>query len=825
MSSEAPAGGRGGGGRGRRKSGRGGGRSGRGGGDNKQKGRGGGGGGNNNKRRGGANNQKTKPQAPLSEEEKQRIEQEKKAVQEAARLEEEHKRQQEEEKAAQAAKAALIDAQNTLHKQVTEACESLSAVALLTQQHKESREALCAENLAKSRQEFEASKKKLKSDLKKCTAFVKKIKSGSAWSMRPADISRDVATLNLSRYVEEVASALTDAKLKVADLPVVVALVIAMHQRYDAFLPAVLPVMWSTIHGKATEETAKLRRLYLRLITEFLLNGIITETKQLVKTIGEATGGKDESYNVTDATLVMSFVRAAGFEILGTTPRSIQTDINLLKREAERAEQVSLEEAPTKESIVVNTKLAEKAKESVAKVEAVLGERAVPEPVTDVFATYCIGAYNYLATSLVATHNKLQKLEKRCEQDRLLSGSLTEAREKGLADARKLLDSLNKSVEVLSDVLVQPLPVLEEEKDEGEGESGPGLELWTKEGDGTDFGPFDDEETRAFYCDIPDLLTTVPLVLLGMTQDDVDRIQAQNLAKYGECSETVVDDADASDTFVASSEADFDAEEAAGNEEQTTEEGEEVVGEYNARRYGTLGQVFMHSPPYLYFSTGGEGEENKDTPHYKLMVLLEQELPECNRREQADEIAEKFVVNHGTSKNSRKRLSKTLFLVPRTRYDLIPFYSRIAAILDRVYLDIPTPLVSDLEQQFHGQTKFKKNLAIESRMKTARYIGELTKFRVAPPIVALRCIRRCLDDFTGPNVDVACCLLESCGRYLYRTKHTNASITALMDTMVRISQAKVSSFASALCRLFPIITTLLTCSVYRSRTSMRDRKH
>jgi len=173
------------------------------------------------------------------------------------------------------------------------------------------------------------------------------------------------------------------------------------------------------------------------------------------------------------------------------------------------------------------------------------------------------------------------------------------------------------------------------------------------------------------------------------------------------------------------------------------------------------------------------------------MVLLEQELPECNRREQVDELAEKFIVNHGTSKNSRKRLSKTLFLVPRTRYDLLPFYSRAAAILDRVYPDVPAPLVTDLEQQFHGQAKFKKNQALESRMKTARYIGELTKFRVAPPIVALRCLRRCIDDFTGANVDVACCLLESCGRYLYRTKHTNARITDLMDAMVRISKAKV----------------------------------
>lgn len=191
------------------------------------------------------------------------------------------------------------------------------------------------------------------------------------------------------------------------------------------------------------------------------------------------------------------------------------------------------------------------------------------------------------------------------------------------------------------------------------------------------------------------------------------------------------------------------------------------------------------------FLTLSEGEENKDAPHYKLTVLLEQELPECIRREQVDEISEKFCVNHGSSKNSRKRLTKTLFLVPRTRLDLIPFYSRVAAILDRVFPDIAPPLVTDLEQQFHGQAKFKKNQNLESRLKTARYIGELTKFRVAPPIISLRCIRRCLDDFNGFNVDVACCMLESCGRYLYRTKHSSARVTVLMDAMMRISKARV----------------------------------
>lgn len=184
-------------------------------------------------------------------------------------------------------------------------------------------------------------------------------------------------------------------------------------------------------------------------------------------------------------------------------------------------------------------------------------------------------------------------------------------------------------------------------------------------------------------------------------------------------------------------------------------------------------------------------EENKDTPHYRLMLLLEQELPECSRREQIDGIAEKFCTNYGSAKNSRKRLLKTLFLVPRSRLDLLPYYSRMVATLDRVWNDLSPSLVTDLEQQFHGQAKFKKNQNLESRMRTARYIGELTKFRAAPPIVVLRCLERCIEDFTGSNVEVASCILESCGRYLYRTKHTNAKATSLMETMTRLSKAKV----------------------------------
>ena len=72
-------------------------------------------------------------------------------------------------------------------------------------------------SLAINRHNFESSKKKLKSDLKKCTAFVKKIKAGQYGT--PKEIldlpNGAIKTLNLTRYVEEVAGALLDPTTKV----------------------------------------------------------------------------------------------------------------------------------------------------------------------------------------------------------------------------------------------------------------------------------------------------------------------------------------------------------------------------------------------------------------------------------------------------------------------------------------------------------------------------------------------------------------------------------------------------------------------------------
>lgn len=697
----------------------------------------------------------------LSEEEKLKLEKEKQAAFAAAAAAAEQKRLEEEKRLLQEAREAKRQEQKELCDRAQQAITALATMSDSVLVHKDHRTQLAAENLAELRKQFEASKKTLKSDLKKCTAFVKKVKSGTAWSMKPTDIERDVASLNLTRYVEEVAAALVEAKLKPTDLPTVVSLCYAMHSRYADFLPSLLPSLWTGVYGSTD---VKLRRVHVRLLTEFLLHGLVNDTKPFLKFVADVTGAS-KGYAVTDANLVISFVKSGGFELLSTRPRSIHAQMTILEDQIQKLDDylaqgktldIADDTAPQDIPLVIPLDLRVNAAATLKQAQNALEERAVAPSVSEAFLTHSSGAFETLCRSWIETDAKLQKLEKRCEQDRLLQGNLSDAREKGLLDARRLNENLQKTVEALSDILDKPMPVFETEEEEEKQQGGPGLELWTKgEGDDSnDFGPFDDEETRSFYCDISDLLTTIPPALLGMAPGEIEKLQAENLRKHK--TDAVADDTSGAAEVEPINEAELE-------EEEETE---------------------------IKTKDNEEGEENKDTPHYRLQVLLEQELPECNRRELVDSLAEKFCVNHGRSKAARKRLTKALFQVPRTRLDLLPYYSRIAAIMDRIYPDISTPLAAELEQQFHGQAKFKKQNDPEGRLKTARYLGELTKFRVAPPIVALRCLRRCLDDFSGCNIDVACCLLESCGRFLYRTKHTVANLNALMDTMMRISKNK-----------------------------------
>ena len=366
-------------------------------------------------------------------------------------------------------------------------------------------------------------------------------------------------------------------------------LCVHMHLRYPNFAEILIPSLLSAVSnnggggggGGVDGEWGLPRRTCFRLLVEFVLHGIITDIRPIAKLIVDAAGAPSEEgkeYAVTDANLIVTFAKVGGNEILGAVPRSVRREVERLIMEVEGKGEGNLVLVTEPEvAVAVPSEQTEASKDaggdrqkpddeklSTIEKEASLLEtpfvvtlsnefrrkcqstiddfnstvphsRAVPPSATSTLLRHTLGAFRSLSNSLVATHRRLLKLEKRCDQDRLLQGNLSDAREKGLNDARSLMESLKKSVEALSEALDVDAPVLDEEQASNvESSDGKGIELWSRNNAGDEnLGPFDDEETRSFYCNVPDLLSTKPPALLGINANDLEKLKERNSRVYG----------------------------------------------------------------------------------------------------------------------------------------------------------------------------------------------------------------------------------------------------------------------------------------------------
>ena len=109
-----------------------------------------------------------------------------------------------------------------------------------------------------------------------------------------------------------------------------------------------------------------------------------------------------------------------------------------------------------------------------------------------------------------------------------------------------------------------------------------------------------------------------------------------------------------------------------------------------------------------------DGEAEPGSNHLKLQVLLREKLPEAASRQKADDFCVSFC--YLSSKKALKHLVAALLRVPRSRYELIPTYSRIAASLARLYPEIVKPLLEGLHKEFHGMYKTKNQQHIENKV-------------------------------------------------------------------------------------------------------------
>jgi regulator of nonsense transcripts 2 len=82
-------------------------------------------------------------------------------------------------------------------------------------------------------------------------------------------------------------------------------------------------------------------------------------------------------------------------------------------------------------------------------------------------------------------------------------------------------------------------------------------------------------------------------------------------------------------------------------------------------------------------------------------------------------------------------------------------------------------VIEAIHKEFYGMYKSKSLHYLENKIKNIRYIAELIKFKLAPPIFAFKVFKNLLLDFSHHNVDLLAALLEGCGRYLYLLPYTH----------------------------------------------------
>lgn len=179
--------------------------------------------------------------------------------------------------------------------------------------------------------------------------------------------------------------------------------------------------------------------------------------------------------------------------------------------------------------------------------------------------------------------------------------------------------------------------------------------------------------------------------------------------------------------------------------------------------------------------------EDSATTNASNKIILEaflNNLPNCVNREMIDNAAIDFLVTLN-NKHNRKKLVRALFGVNRTRLDLLPFYARFVAILRPALPEVGNELCQMLRHDFKYHVRKKDQINIESKIKVVRFIGELVKFKLYSKIEALYCLKVLLYDFSHHHIEMACSLLEVCGRFLYCSPDSHQRTRVYLEQMMR----------------------------------------
>lgn len=638
----------------------------------------------------------------------------------------------------------------------------------------------------------------LDSTLKKNTAVIKRLRTSlDSYQV----LLKEIQTVALEKYLPEVIAAVYEGLLKTktaSEIAGAVEVVSALHQRFQKdFTPQ---FTFTLARGLATPRPDALKglspeqkereekerfarqRVLLRVGVELYLVGVVRSVQDAVsvddgvaaKGVGGGVkppgvvNGKDAAKkrdgdaelepfplevlkdllnrdkDHLNLPLVVLFVKNFPYDTLGVRPR------NLTRKNVEEDGATSAEKPANGEAMNIDAN----GMPSLDSMDPPLLSPELQQRFKNVLARYL----DSVKAHIVRQHKHLQTQSARNAEAYVKSGEIFEDRQANYEKLVKAQEKFIANAQVVADVLGVEMPDLPDEKDgaEANGDSiiREGGSMFTSREDGSKFGIWEDDDQRRFYEDLIDLKTRgVPAVLL----EDGRKKKAEGEAKVEE-------------------------EVRADGEKVPIEEEDSIADDDSP---GELKDTDASSPTDE-CNTGNDESTSTTIANKTIGAQVDAllvRLPELTNRDLIDQAAFDFCFLN--SKASRNRLLKVLQEVPRGRQDLLPYYARLIATLNKYLPDIGKGMVEYLDKEFRSLQRRKDKELSEVRSRNVRYLSELTKFGIVPQHIIFHCLKVALEDFHKINIDVICNTLENCGKYLLRSPETSGRMAIFLETLKR----------------------------------------
>ncbi|KAI6233893.1 hypothetical protein M3Y99_00858900 [Aphelenchoides fujianensis] len=579
----------------------------------------------------------------------------------------------------------------------------------------------------------------LDSTLKKVTAFMKRVKNIGS-TVTPESLLPELAKLNLSKFVDEIASSVCDAKLKVEELPSLVEFCVKAASVYGSFSENLIGELRKRVPTKRADKitNASKLRVDLKFLSELILCGVAgTDGIQLLGSLLSFLINTDKQEHV-NVPILLPFCQTNLFECSGLIPLSCQ------KTAGEQDLQQVAEQLP-----------------SVVSKE----QRSA---ISNLFKAYMDSLVEH-ANAVRLRMNAALKSIKRQERTR---GDAAPEDRQTYGELKTSFDRLLASAVDLSQWVGVEVPEMPEELSDDELE-----EAEVKKNGGettTRVSPFADEDTRLFY---EKLANVEQAAMLARNSPTVEDEAEQEAEEFGVTDiEVLVDNIDLEDLE--------SGDETEAGDNVTEPEEEEPPPPTPSLKSDVNRDAIVLNPLDNVF---GGVSANFSTFLTKL----------CNaiNKERIDAAALEFITHFNKHAN-RKRLVQHFLAAPYDRLDLLPFYCRFMATIKRVVSWVPNQVVGKLLERFReiadrkcvpSKTKVKKKDSTvqhtDAKVHLSKYISEMVKFGLLPKAQGLACMRSLLVDLRQFKVDMLSAMIESMGYFLFNSTETHAKMKVFVDVL------------------------------------------